>query len=228
MAEPAWRVLRSEPRAVRLTDPLDRPLFAQQGEAATRAAWPFDFDLRYSITLDGPMSLSTSITVSNPSTASPIEFSGALHTYFACAASGEVRVHGLEGVAYENSAAGGVMETQPADEMLAFRGETDRIYHATPAELTLMHVGKPDRHLRLLKMGFPDAVCWNIGGEKAPSLKDMAAGEWERYVCVEAAIVNKPVKLPPQGSYYAGQTFSAAAAPPPAAQKKAPAAVGIQ
>jgi D-hexose-6-phosphate mutarotase len=34
-------------------------------------------------------------------------------------------------------------------------------------------------------MGFPDAVVWNIGSERAGGLKDLGAGEWENYVCCE-------------------------------------------
>ena len=124
-------------------------------------------------------------------------------------------VLGLEGISYENSAAGGVTETQTGP-LLPFEGEVDRIYWATPSELYVTNVGAAGRHMKVLKMGFPDAVCWNIGAAKAPTLKDLAPGEWERYVCLEAAVVAKPVKLPPKASYAAGQTFTAGAALPKA------------
>ena len=72
-------------------------------------------------------------------------------------------------------------------------------------------------------MGFPDAVTWNIGAQKASSLKDLAPGEWERYVCLEAALVGKPYSLAPNASYTAGQTFVAGSElpPPPKKDKKA-------
>ena len=192
----------------------------------TRKAFPFPFTLRYSITIDGPQSLSTSLTVMNTSPDKPLDFTGALHTYFACASSSAVQVHGLEGIGYENSAAGGAQEVQDAPT-LAFRGETDRIYFGTPSELYLSDVGADRRHLKVLKMGFPDAVAWNIGGEKAASLKDLANGEWQQYVCLEAALVGKPYKLAPGASYCAGQTFTAGVALPDAKKKKKVAAVGV-
>ena len=45
---------------------------------ATRAAFPFGFSLRYSVTIDGPESVSTALFVQNTSDA-PLEFTGALH-----------------------------------------------------------------------------------------------------------------------------------------------------
>lgn len=50
---------------------------------ATRAAFPFGFSLRYSVTIDGPESVSTALFVQNTGDA-PLEFTGALHTYLRC------------------------------------------------------------------------------------------------------------------------------------------------
>ena len=46
---------------------------------ATRAAFPFGFSLRYSVTIDGPESVSTALFVQNTGD-TPLEFTGALHT----------------------------------------------------------------------------------------------------------------------------------------------------
>ena len=42
-----------------------------------------------------------------------------------------------------------------------------------------------DRAIKVLKMGFPDAVTWNIGEAKGGGMKDLGAGEWDSYVCLE-------------------------------------------
>ena len=55
---------------------------------------------------------------------------------------------------------------------------------------------------------FPEAVVWNIGKERAGGLKDLGAGEWEKYVCYEAATIAKPVKVAKGASWTGGQTFS--------------------
>ena len=154
----------------------------------------------------------TALTVINPFD-SPLEFTGALHTYFTCADVGKVQVLGFEGLTYENSAAGGTKETQ-AEKLLGFSGEVDRIYYDTPAELYLLNVGASGRHLKLFKMGFPDAVAWNLGKDKAPSMKDLGPGEWEKYVCLEAGAIGKPVTVAPHCSFTAAQTMTAGAALP--------------
>ena len=215
-----WKVVRTS------TEPYPTVVFALSDSDATRAVWPSPFNLRYSVTLDGPQTLSTSLTVMNTGEEA-FTCTGALHSYFACASAGAVQVHGLGGLEYENSAAGGATETQGEDELLAFAGETDRIYYKTPSELYLLNVGAAGRHMKVLKMGFPDAVAWNIGGAKAGTLKDLAPGEWERYVCLEAALIGKPLKLEPKCSYAAGQTFTAGAELPAPDKKKKKAAVNV-
>ena len=63
-------------------------------------------------------------------------------------------------------------------------------------------------------------MTWNIGGEKAPSLKDLAAGEWAKYVCLEAALIGKPHSLVAGASFSMGQTFVAGAELPKAKKSK--------
>ena len=50
--------------------------------------------------------------------------------------------------------------------------------------------------IKVLKMGLADAVVWNIGEAKSAEMKDLGAGEWRKYVCVEAAQIGSPVKVP--------------------------------
>ena len=42
--------------------------------------------------------------------------------------------------------------------------------------------------------GFRDAVLWNLGAEKAPTMADLGDGEWRKYVCVEAGAIGEPVR----------------------------------
>jgi len=53
-------------------------------------------------------------------------------------------------------------------------------------------------------------------------LADLTAGQWENYVCYEAATIGAPAKLAPKASWIAGQTFSRlplSALPTPACTK---------
>ena len=59
------------------------------------------------------------------------------------------------------------------------------------------------------KTGFRDVVVWNLGEAKAPSMADLGEGEWQRYVCLEAAAVGKKVALLPGECVTASQTLAA-------------------
>jgi len=73
-----------------------------------------------------------------------------------------VRVQGLQGLRYEDSTKGSAVATQE-EKHLALEGEVDRVYLGTPAEA---YVIDGARATRVLKMGLPDAVVWNIGEAK--------------------------------------------------------------
>ena len=66
----------------------------------------------------------------------------------------------------------------------------------------------------------PSLRRWNIGEAKGGGMKDLGAGEWNSYVCLEAALIGKPMTLPPANSWTAGQTFVAAAEVPAIEKKK--------
>ena len=84
-----WRVVRTS------TEPYPCVVLGLSDDEATREAYPFPFELRYSVTLDGPDSVSTSMTVINTGDA-PLEFTTALHTYFRVPNVAAVRVLGLQ------------------------------------------------------------------------------------------------------------------------------------
>jgi len=195
-----WKIVRTS------TEPYPTVVLGLTDDEATRAAWPFPFEVRYSVTLDGPDSVSTSLTVINTSDKETMEFTTALHTYFRCPKVADVKLLGLQGVTYEDSTKAREKAVQEEEE-LSIEGEVDRVYLNTPSEAYI--VDKPNgRALKILKMGFEDAVVWNIGAERAGGLKDLGAGEWQNYVCYEAAKIGKPAKLGPKTSWTAGQTFT--------------------
>ena len=65
------------------------------------------------------------------------------------------------------------------------------------------------RTLQIRKDGFRDTVLWNIGESRAPTIVDLGAGEWQRYVCVEAAAAASPVELLAGGTFVGTQTLTA-------------------
>lgn len=204
-----WKVVRTA------TSPYPSVVLGLQDSAASKEHWDASFVLTYAVTLDGPETVSMSFTVQNKGEKA-LEFTAALHTYFTCAHAACVQAYGLQGLEYEDSAKGGAKGTQET-ELLTMEGELDRVYFSTPSELHLLHLAE-GRHLKVVKMGFPDAVTWNIGEAKAPTIKDLGKGEFAKYVCLEAGAIGKAIKLEPQCSWTGGQQLIAGV-PVPARKK---------
>jgi len=136
--------------------------------------------------------------------------SRAPHARVCCVWLSRSWLQGLQGTTYEDSAAEADPETgakplkQEAQEAVPVAGEVDRIYFRTPANVAIKD---GPRKVAILAQGFKDTVLWNIGAEKAPTLKDLGPGEWKHYVCVESGVIEKPVKLEPMNSWMAGVTY---------------------
>mmetsp|Transcript_382 Transcript_382/g.693 ORF Transcript_382/g.693 Transcript_382/m.693 type:complete len:290 (-) Transcript_382:349-1218(-) len=191
-----WTVLRTS------TEPFPCVVLELKDDEQTRAAFPFGgWTLTYAVTLDSPTSITTSMSVLNQGE-QPLEFTMALHTYFRCASASSVLVKGLQGLTFEDSTKGGERAVQEEDG-LPISGEVDRVYIDAPSKTWII---EGERAVQVLKMGLPDAVVWNIGPARAAELKDL--DDWTKYVCVEAAAINKPIKVAAGQSWSAGQTFT--------------------
>ena len=70
-----WRVLRTS------TEPYPCVVLELVDDDETRRLFPQPFKLQYSVTLDGPSSISMALSVLNTGT-EPLSFTAALHTYF--------------------------------------------------------------------------------------------------------------------------------------------------
>jgi glucose-6-phosphate 1-epimerase len=166
-------------------------VFALEDTDATRIIWPhvFKAELRVSV---GGATLETTLSVENTGK-SEISFTAALHTYLRVADIGGVRLHGLQGLHYRDTALGGSTAVESADS-LRIEGEVDRIYFNAPARLELIDALGP---LRIESAGFADAVVWNPGAERAAALADLDAEGYRKFLCVEAAAIGMPIRLAP-------------------------------
>lgn len=154
---------------------------------AMAEAWPHGFELRLKVALEGE-TLSLSLDVRN-SGDDAFAFSAALHTYFAVDAIGQVRIRGV----------------QP-DE-LRIDDKLDQIYRDVKGAVTL---GQPGAALTLTQDGFRDAVVWNPGAADSAALADMEDDEYQRFVCIEPALID-PVTLRPGAAWRGGHRIRAGA-----------------
>ncbi|KAH7291431.1 hypothetical protein KP509_29G016800 [Ceratopteris richardii] len=157
-------------------------------------AWNFSFEFRLRVTLGPHGELGLTARVRNVDT-KPFTFMVALHTYFSVSDISEVRVEGLETLDYLDNLQNRERFTEQGDA-LTFESEVDRIYLNAPTKIAIIdHELK--RTFVLKKDGFSDAVVWNPWERKAKAMVDLADDEYKHMLCVEPAVIEKPITLKP-------------------------------
>jgi glucose-6-phosphate 1-epimerase len=164
---------------------------------ATRALWPHDFILRYTIMLADTLTME--LLVQNTGREA-FTFEEALHTYFAVADVRSISIQGLAGTSYLDKTDNLVRKVQDAAPM-KITGETDRIYLATKSTCTSTDPG--ERRLIVVSKENSDAtVVWNPWIAKAKAMADFGDEEWPAMVCIETCNVNAhAVTLAPGASH---------------------------
>jgi glucose-6-phosphate 1-epimerase len=170
---------------------------------ASRQLWPQAFTAQMEVQ-PGADRLHMALTISNTGEL-PMEFTVALHTYFRVGDIRNVRLHGLQGVSYQDATAGNVVAVQ-SDSDVTITQELDRVYLSPPKKLTLREVGVAS--LQIEQQGFEDSVVWNPGPVNAAALTDFPDDDWLRMLCVEAACVAVPVRLAPGQKWTGSQTLT--------------------
>ncbi|MBV8666487.1 MAG: D-hexose-6-phosphate mutarotase [Burkholderiaceae bacterium] len=161
--------------------------------------WQHGFELGFELAFAG-QDLHMTFTVQNCADHA-WEFGAALHTYLQVEDVGQIRLGGLRGNAYIDKTKAMAMATQE-DELLAIRGEVDRIYLAVQQPIVVSDGG---RIVTVEKHGFEDVVIWNPG--PAAQMADMDEGGFRSFVCVEAGAVGKKIMLQPGERWSGSQSI---------------------
>ena len=169
----------------------DRIVFRLTEQEASHALWRHrhrcDLDIRLI-----KNSLQLEIEVTNTD-AIPFAFTAAFHTYLRVADIKAVRIAGLRGLHFRDTANNNT-ECVDRDALRAIDGELDRIYFGALRPVQIMEAGNC---LRAASENFPDIVIWNPGQKKAAELRDLDRDGWRHFVCAEAAVIRNPVVLAP-------------------------------
>lgn len=188
-----WEVLPSAADASSVT-------FCLRGNGAAWD-WPHDFACEMAFQL-APDAMSMQLTVHNSGN-DAFTFTAALHTYLQVGALDSVRLVGLQHGRYEDSMANGALCTD-ADARVEPKGALDRIYLQSPSRLQLQTAHGA---LELQSKGFGDTVVWNPGQEGNARSTDLPPDAFKQFLCVEAALIGKPVTLASEGSWSGSQTL---------------------
>jgi glucose-6-phosphate 1-epimerase len=147
--------------------------------------WPHAFAARYRVSVGATLDLALEVRNTGTDT---FTYEEALHTYFAVQYVREIAITGLEQTEYLDKVEGFARKRQGADP-IRFTGETDRIYLATEAAVTIHDPGRR-RRIPISKTGSQTTVVWNPWVEKAKAMADFGDLEWPEMVCVETCNVN--------------------------------------
>jgi glucose-6-phosphate 1-epimerase len=150
------------------------------------AQFPHGFELRLKVALE-EQRLTLGLDVRNTGD-DEFAFSAALHTYLAVSALDSVTIHGVR------------------EETLAFAGKHDEIYRNVQGSIAMANGGG---QLLLNQSSFTDAVVWNPGAADSAKLSDMDDDEFQRFVCIEPAVI-EPLTLKPGGAWRGDHTIEAA------------------
>jgi len=175
-----------------------------ESDESTQHWWPHSFRLLHIVSIGRSLKLQLAVTNTGQTS---FLFEEALHTYFRVSQAGDVRIRGLDQVAYLDNVDENRKKTQPGDVILT--GKTDNAYMnvAGPAELI-----DPARHriLRTEKGNSATTVVWNPWQEGAATLTDLGDEEWRQFACVEASnILGSAITLPPGQEHSMQATLSA-------------------
>lgn len=170
----------------------------------TRALWPHDFELIYTVTAG--KTLHVELTTVNPG-AQPLTINEALHTYLRVGEVEQAAVAGLSGTSYIDKVDGGKRKAEASHGVL-LSGETDRVYLDTHGECV---VTDPllKRRLRIGKSGSACTVVWNPWADKVKGMGDMGEGAHKTMLCVESAnAAEHAVTIPPGGRHTISTTLA--------------------
>ena len=177
--------------------------FALNALAHPPSSWPHKFTLTYVVTIGAALEMT--LTVRNED-AVPLVFEEALHPYFAVGDVRRIGVRGLAGATYADRNLGPGKFVDDEDP-LSFRRVTDRVYQHTRATCTIEDpvIG---RRIVIEKNASDTTVVWNPSFQ-APDVRppDLAADEWQQFVCIEAANAREhALTLAPGASHTMRQT----------------------
>lgn len=168
---------------------------------ATCAYWPQAFEARLRVDL-APGSLQITLSVRNTDSR-PLDFSGALHSYLAVDDIAEAKLEGLQGQAEWDALRD---HHGQGAEALRFEGEFDRVYAAAPQPL---HLSEGGQALEIAQSpSWAQTVVWNPGVALCATLADMPAEGYRRMLCVEAAQVLVPIRVPAGGEWSGWQRLT--------------------
>jgi glucose-6-phosphate 1-epimerase len=152
--------------------------------------WPFDTKLFLTFELVKNVSLEIKFKVVNCGDKS-FTFTGGLHPYFAIKSRKDVIISGIHNIEF--------IDTDPFIDTFILDGNTplERLF-LTKTEISLFN---GYRLLNLTVEGFDNWMIWNPGKSGSKNILDLPDEDWDKFICIEPLVCNKPVTLSPMQTF---------------------------
>lgn len=194
-----WQLTQAES-----SDESSQCIFTLVANDTTLKLWPHHFRAEFKAVLQNDR-LSMTLTIHNIDK-KPFNFSAALHSYFAINDIHQVQLQGINGLQFWDNNGSDFQQDRFIDKknILEFPDAIDRVYFNCQKPLHLV-----DGHERLAiqAQGFTEVVVWNPGAEATKKLSDMADNEYQKMLCVEAAIIDNLITLHPDEAWSGSQVL---------------------
>lgn len=165
-------------------------VFTLKHSEETLKIWPHRFKALFTVTSSNT-ALEMTLSITNTGE-SYFEFTAALHTYFKISHLNEIAIVGLGGCSYWDNGTPFEQRQQEQSKTLRLTGALDRVYFGVEKPLILQDKAQ---NKTISMQGFNDVVVWNPGAEGVVDLSDLADHEFEKMICIEAAVVDQPLPL---------------------------------
>ncbi len=175
--------------------------FVLRADKDSSKLWKYQFEAVFKISLTDALNMNFSVTNNDTQ---EFDFTAALHTYFKVGHIDRVLVKGLDGLNYIDSLDDDVIKLETS-KAITIGEEVDRIYlNSQHQQICDLQMG---RHIHINSQGFSDAVLWNPWIDKSKRLNDFGDEEYKEMLCIEAALIDKPVTLAVGQTWQGSQTI---------------------
>lgn len=153
----------------------------------TRRLWPYDFQLRYTVTLTE--SLQVSLVAKNTDQV-PWTMTEGFHSYFRVSDVDSVVLRGLDGCRNDRIASS--VDDPVFHGDLKFHAGEGRVFFPGKGEYVLFDEGK-NRALTLAARGNRKLILWSI--PQSSSEGQFAPDDWKHFVCLEPSTISRDVAI---------------------------------
>jgi D-hexose-6-phosphate mutarotase len=176
--------------------------FRLEPNEATRKLWPHAFLARFTVAVGSAIEMELEMTNRD---SVGVLVAEALHSYILVGDLEQITLGGLTGTGYYDKVANArkIEERDP----VKLSSEADNVYLNTRTAVTITDPVM-GRKIRVEKSGSNSTVVWNPFEAKASTMADIGAGEWRKYICVEAVnAMDNTVTVAPGATHKIGTTL---------------------